>query len=67
MPLGKLQHQAYSTTIQFKGPAKERMKANGRSWLEFSIREGKEMLIASTVLLPVIAMLSISGTRSCST
>jgi hypothetical protein len=38
----------------------ERMKANGRSWVEFSIRKGKEMLVAFTFPLPLIVMVSIS-------
>jgi 3-methyladenine DNA glycosylase AlkD len=41
-----------------------RTKAKDRSLVESSIVEGKKILIASTYLLPLIAMASMSGMRS---
>jgi hypothetical protein len=57
--------RTHYTTTQFKRPVIVRMKDNGRSMIEFSITEGKEMLIASIYPLPLIAMVSILGMRSC--
>jgi hypothetical protein len=41
----------------------ESMNANGRSWVELSLRKGKEMLISSTFYLLLRVMVSITWMR----
>jgi hypothetical protein len=45
----------------------ERTKCNGRSMVESFIKKAKEILTAFPFPLPLIAMVSISGMRSCTT
>jgi hypothetical protein len=59
------QPRTHCIIIQFKRTVIEKTKANGRSMVESTIQKGKEMLIASTFPLPLIAMVSRLEMRSC--
>jgi hypothetical protein len=63
--LERPKHRIHCTATPFKRPVTARTKANSTFMVEFSIAEGKEMLIVTTYLLPLIAMASMLRTKSC--
>jgi hypothetical protein len=67
IPLEKPWPRTHFTAILFKRPTMAKMKANGRSMVEFPITQGMEILIASIYPLLLIAIASMSGTRSSTT